>query len=596
MSLLAYGPKDVFRRSARRLPFPRRLGSPCAPRRRGLCGPVLSAGAPDTSKKPILITTPIFYVNGEPHIGHLYSVLLADALARWHRVLGHPTKMVTGTDEHGIKVQQAAEAQGRDPMAFCDKMTTYFVDLWKRANIQVDEYVRTTEPRHVGAVTEMWKRLTENGQLYKGTFEGWYSVSDESFLTDTQVADELSPSGTPTGKKISLESGNSAIWVAEENYKFRLSNYQNRLIDWIQKQCPIYPMSKSEQILSELQREKFGDLSVSRLSRKVKWGIPVPGDSEHVIYVWIDALTSYLTACGFPHSSEPSPSFWPADYHILGKDILKFHAIYWPALLLATSQQLPRRLIVHAHWTKNKKKIAKSTGNVVDPNEIISRHGVNEVRFFLLRQGGISDDGDYNDDDLNNLVSATLVDSLGNLITRCISSSLNPSCQWPTLDHNNLTDHELGLVRELNQLVSEVDSLYKTCEFGLAIHSLFVFLAKINGHFTRSEPWNLVKQPSSCSDTSQRLNSILYISLESVRIVSLLLQPVIPGKTDEFLEYLGIPADHRNPVQWRFGYNYRSHSSKPSIPKHPFVMFDHRQKKKVKFELKQRRKVEAASP
>lgn len=611
------------------------------------------------------IAAPIFYVNGSPHVGHLYTALLGDALARWHRILGHPTLYSIGTDEHGVKVQEAAIKNGKDVQTFCDEVTQTFSDLWRESNLSHDVYIRTTEARHKKAVEHLWNTLTSKGELYLGEFEGWYSVSDETFFTPLQVEDERDSLGNPTGRKIATETGNVVTWLKEPNYKFKLSHFERTLTDWIATGQHVYPPLRAKELLRDISQHGLKDLSVSRLKEKIQWGMPVPGDDDHVIYVWLDALTNYITVCGYPEwaaaesssnagndganrvlnlSTDPEPSahpsdagarnsthllndpsalkkFWPSSYQIVGKDIVKFHAVYWPAFLLAAGLAPPKRVIAHGHWTKERKKIAKSTGNVVIPSEIFARLGVDPVRFVLLRQGGLATDGDYNDEEVQNIITDELVNSLGNLISRVTGRGVNPTGAWPIGSPSHFTEEEHILAQRLTQLPQHVDELYKLCEFGKAISSIFSVLNDINIYLTKEAPWklivkppkkakgsvanepvevssatpsNVVTSPQPPSDPSRRAryDNNLYLSLEAIRICTLLLQPIIPTLSASTLDYLGIPSTSRNPFDYPFGVNYEIYSQLDRLTGDLFVLVDEREKKQARFESKSHRSAE----
>lgn len=588
------------------------------------------------------IAAPIFYVNGSPHIGHLYTALLGDALARWHRILGHPTLYSIGTDEHGIKVQEAAQKAGKDVQQFCDEVTKTFADLWIEANITNDVYIRTTEERHKKAVAHIWRALEAKQKVYLGEFEGWYSVSDETFFTPLQVENELDELGKPTGRMIATETGNEVSWLKEPNYKFKLSDYEAPLLDWIAKDNHVYPPLRANELVQDITQRGLKDLSVSRLREKIQWGIPVPGDDNHVVYVWLDALTNYITVCGYPEwgnqaldAQEGSlAKFWPSSYHIIGKDIVKFHAVYWPAFLLAAGLPTPKRVIAHGHWTKDRKKISKSKGNIVEPKEIIDRLGLDPVRFVLLRQGGLSIDGDYNDEEVQNIITSELVNSLGNLISRVTGRGVNPTGEWPKPRPSEFTPQEHDFVGRLESLPQQVDELYKLCEFGKAIAAIFSVLSDINLYLTLQAPWkSIIKPPkkaklaaSPTSPTSEatgathasapavssatapasttvvtspqppsdpearaKYDNNLYLCLEAIRVCTLLLQPIVPSLSGATLDYLGIPADRRNPFDHPYGVDYSLHSTLDKLTGDLFVLVDERDKKQARFEQKQKR-------
>nr|XP_026255122.1 methionine--tRNA ligase, mitochondrial isoform X3 [Urocitellus parryii] len=375
-------------------------------------------------------TTPIFYVNAAPHIGHLYSALLADALCR-HRRLRVPrtaaTRFSTGTDEHGLKIQQAAATAGVAPIELCDRVSAQFQQLFQKAGISSTDFIRTTEARHRVAVQHFWGVLKSRGLLYKGLYEGWYCASDECFLPEAKVTWQPGPSGDSC--PVSLESGHPVSWTKEENYIFRLSQFQEPLQRWLRSNPQaITPEPFYHGVLQWLE-EELPDLSVSRRSSHLHWGIPVPGDDSQTIYVWLDALVNYLTIIGYPNAE--FKSWWPATSHIIGKDILKFHAIYWPALLLGAGLSPPHRIYVHSHWTVCGQKMSKSLGNVVDPRTCLDRYTVDGFRYFLLRQGVPSWDCDYYDEKVVKLLDSELADALGGLLNRCTAKRINPSGTYP---------------------------------------------------------------------------------------------------------------------------------------------------------------------
>ena len=354
-----------------------------------------------------LITTPIFYVNAVPHIGHLYSTVLADALSRWCRIKGSSTWLTTGTDEHGLKVQQAAVAAEQTPLAFCSKISSRFQSLFDSGHIQYDDYLRTTEPRHMKTVQSLWTTLADRDWIYLGLHEAWYCRSDEAFLTESQVETN------PMGVKVSKESGHPVERLVEENYKFRLSAFQTRLEAWLDANPEVIVPATRHAEVKQMVQDGLNDLSISRLHHKIPWGIPVPTDPSHTIYVWLDALANYRTTCS--HPSNVGQEVWPPDYQIIGKDILKFHAIYWPAFLMAANLPLPQRIVAHGHWTVDGVKMSKSLGNVVDPVEALNKYRVDPVRYFLLREGQLGYDSNFSFALLEERCNAELSDTLGNL-------------------------------------------------------------------------------------------------------------------------------------------------------------------------------------
>jgi len=336
---------------------------------------------PVLDSKKILITSPIYYVNGNPHIGHVYSNLLCDTLARYYRLKGDKVIFSTGTDEHGAKVEEAAIAKGILPQKFCDEVSAVFKQVFDDFGYSYDYFIRTTDSEHLLVVAEMWKRIKSNGDIYLGYHEGWYCQSDESFVTETQVSID------PNGVKVSKESGRPVKWLKESNYKFRLSDYQDRLLKWLKSGPVVVPEYRKNEIIKFVEGG-LRDLSVSRPKNVLKWGIDVPDDPNHVIYVWLDALFNYYTVSLDPETKEPTA--WPPDYHIIGKDILKFHAIYWPAFLMSAGLELPKKIVAHGWWTSGGQKMSKFLGNVVDPIKEVEKYTLDPFRFFLLRESNNS--------------------------------------------------------------------------------------------------------------------------------------------------------------------------------------------------------------
>ncbi|XP_063814609.1 methionine--tRNA ligase, mitochondrial isoform X2 [Pseudophryne corroboree] len=381
--------------------------------------------------RPHLLTTPIFYVNAAPHLGHVYSALLADVQHRYSALCGRDTRLSTGTDEHGIKVQQAAVSLGSEPSKLCTKVSQQFRTMFDAMAISYTDFVRTTEPRHAQAVCDFWKTLEEQGYIYKGTYQGWYCTSDEAFLSEEQTTECKDLEGNKI--RVSLESGHEVQWMSEENYMFRLSSLRPKLLCWLQTD-PIRP-APFFHIVRQWLEEELPDLSVSRQRNRVSWGIPVPSDPSHTIYVWLDALVNYLTAAGYPN---PDFSPWGPSTHFLGKDILRFHAIYWPAFLIAAGLPPPSNLFVHSHWTCEGVKMSKSLQNVVDPAECIIQYTRDGLRYFLLRNGSPERDCDFTHNTVRKLLNSELSDALGGLLNRCTANTINPQQSWPHYQYMNV--------------------------------------------------------------------------------------------------------------------------------------------------------------
>ena len=507
------------------------------------------------------VSTPIFYVNAEPHIGHLYTAVLTDAYARWSRLRGSKTLFSTGTDEHGLKVQEAAEKAGLPPGVFCDDVSKKFKSTFDNFDITYDDYVRTTEPRHHAAVKKLWDKLWEQGHIYLGKHEGWYCTSDEAFLTDTQVETKVC-AATGKEERISVESGHPVVWLSEENFKFRLSAFQKPLLDWLDgsggEALPVvYPESRRNEV-REFVSGGLHDLSISRKREDVKWAIPVPEstseeESEHSIYVWLDALTNYLTVTGYGQeglSDDPQPSYWPATCHVVGKDILRFHAVYWPAFLMAAGLKLPERIVAHGHWTVDRIKMSKSLGNVVKPEYLKDKYGVDPVRYFLLRDGGLGADGDFNECHLEMRRDSELADTLGNLFTRATGKKILPTMALPPCcGLAELREQDISLRESLANLENDVPEMYQRMEFGRALRAVMDVLRQTNRYFASEEPWNLRKlgkgDGTAAEEASARADTVLYHTLESIRICAIYLQPVVPTAAAKLLDFMNASDEER---------------------------------------------------
>ncbi|XP_023349424.1 methionine--tRNA ligase, mitochondrial isoform X2 [Eurytemora carolleeae] len=452
------------------------------------------------------ITTPIFYVNSAPHIGHLYSALLADAHYRFRR-LKEPNKrgiFSTGTDEHGLKIQQAAASAGITPDQLCREVSGEFRSLFDEAGISYTDFIRTTELRHKTVVDSIWKQLYASGNLYRTTYSSWYSVQDEAFLTSTQVEER-------DGVHYSLESGHRVEWASEENWCFRLSDQKEKILKWLKDCQPIQPAQFQGQVSAWLEDEKFGDLSVSRPKSRLKWGISAPDSEDEIgdtIYVWLDALANYLTVAGYKQG-EQIP-IWPPSVHVIGKDILKFHAIYWPGFLSALELPLPRKILVHSHWMVDDVKMSKSLGNVLNPHDLITKYGVDGTRYMLLREGVPHMDGNFCHDRMLHYLNHELADTLGNLLNRSCSNGVNPS-----------------------QIIPD----WNPCFQGIV---LIMDVLRLTNLFVQEEkPWELKKM------NPERLNFVLALSLESLRVCGILLQPIVPSLAHTLLSKLMEPTDTR---------------------------------------------------
>uniref|UniRef100_A0A3P9LS97 Methionine--tRNA ligase, mitochondrial n=1 Tax=Oryzias latipes TaxID=8090 RepID=A0A3P9LS97_ORYLA len=497
-------------------------------------------------KSGYYVTTPIFYVNASPHLGHLYSAVIADCSHRYKQLQGFNSKFATGTDEHGLKVQQAAEAAGKQPLTFCTEVSERFERLFRSCSISHTDYIRTTELRHCQAVEHFWSVLWNKRLIYKGSYEGWYSTQDESFLTPSQVGDALDSSGNEI--KVSLESGHKVEWMKEENYMFRLSAFRSQLLDWLRGNPKAIQPERFQLAVLQWLQEDLPDLSVSRQRSRLQWGIPVPGDANQTIYVWLDALVNYLSVAGYPDHHD---RWWSVAHHIIGKDILKFHAIYWPAFLLGAGLRLPQAIHVHSHWTVRGKKMSKSLGNVIDPLEHSRMFTTDGLRYFLLRQGVPESDCDYTEEKVIKLLNAELADSLGGLLNRCTAAALNPAQVYPSFcpqafprdQGGRAAAEDYRMLEAVRNLPFVVEKHYESMHFYKALEAIGACVRQTNGFVQRHAPWKLDRTDGK----DQRwLDTIIHVSLECMRVYGTLLQPVVPEISDKLLTRLGVRPDERS--------------------------------------------------
>ena len=472
-------------------------------------------------KKNFYITTPIYYPSAKPHMGHAYSSIIADFFARFKRIQGYNVFYLTGTDEHGQKIERAAKKNNKDPLAFCDEISKTFKDLTETLNLSNDDFIRTTEERHKRSAINIWKILEKKGEIYLSKYSGWYSVSDEAFYTD----DELE---NIDGVKKSKISGSSVEWVEEESYFFKLSKWQEKLLKFYQENKNfILPESRKNEVISFV-KGGLKDLSVSRKS--FKWGIPVPSNQEHVMYVWLDALTNYLSALNYPNEDDNLyKNFWPADLHIIGKDILRFHAVYWPAFLLAAGINPPKKVYGHGWILSGDQKMSKSKGNILDPLEIIDIYGLDPLRYYLIKEVSFGNDGNISREKLENCINSDLANNYGNLCQRVLSfCEKNLQLKiGATINFNDDDKNEfLKFTDNYENVISYVDCQDINSYINFIVERLF----SANKYFNDQEPWNKKKDVI-------RLNTIIYTSLELIRKITILLYPIIPETT---LKVMGI--------------------------------------------------------
>jgi methionyl-tRNA synthetase len=477
------------------------------------------------SKKTFYVTTPIYYVNDVPHIGHAYTTIIADTLARFHKAAGQEVFFLTGTDEHGQKIERAAAEKGLTPKALADSVVGRAQDLWKALDISYDFFVRTTMDFHEKGVQKLFQKLLDQGDIYKGEYKGWYCVSDENFLPD-DVALEAD------GCKVCPDCLKKASVVSEETYFFRLSAYQDRLLRLYEEHPEfVRPQSRLNEV-SSFVRGGLKDLSITRTT--VKWGIPVPGDPKHTIYVWFDALHNYVTAIGYDWNMARYEKFWPADVQLVGKDILRFHAVYWPAFLMASGLPLPRTVYGHGWWLKDDTKMSKSKGNVLDPHILLKVFGPDPVRYFLLREIPIGQDGNFSHEGFLHRVNSDLANDLGNLVQRTltmIGNYFGGGIAGPDEE----TAEDARVRTDFEELKARVFDLYDACALNKALEEIWAYIGMVNRYLATNEPWIMAKDASR----RPRLARVLLQAAAAIRGVSYLVYPVMPGSAEKIWGFLG---------------------------------------------------------
>jgi methionyl-tRNA synthetase len=476
------------------------------------------------------VTTPIYYVNDVPHIGHAYTTLACDVLARFMRLDSRDVHFLTGTDEHGQKVEKAAATAGLSPQAFTDKVSQSFRDLVKAMNYSPDNFIRTTEKRHYAASQALWEKLVEAGDIYLGKYAGWYSVRDETYFVESET--EVGPDS----KRRAVSTGAEVEWVEEPSYFFKLSTWAGRLLAFYEQNPRfIAPESRRNEVISFV-KGGLQDLSVSRTS--FSWGVPVPGDPKHVMYVWLDALTNYITECGYPDTSNPLWKFWPADLHMVGKDIIRFHCVFWPAFLMAAGQAPPQRVFAHGWWTNEGQKISKSLGNVIDTVELVDAYGLDPVRYFLLREVPFGNDGDFQKRALIGRLNGDLANAYGNLCQRVLSI-VAKNCGEKVPPKGAITEADTALLDRARALLGVVRSELDDQAFHRALISIWEVIADANRYVDAHAPWALAKTDPVRRDT------VLWVLAETIRRVTLLVQPFMPDSAGRILDQLAVPAGGR---------------------------------------------------
>ena len=474
--------------------------------------------------KNFYITTPIYYPSARPHMGHAYSSIIADFFARFKRMDGFNVYFLTGTDEHGLKIQRAAEKNGIETSKFCDEISKTFKDLSKTLNLTNTDFIRTTEQRHKESVQHLWNELKKNDDIYLSKYSGWYSVSDEAFYSDEEI-EEID------GKKQSISSKSAVEWMDEESYFFRLSKWEKPLLDFYKKNPDfISPESRKNEVISFV-KSGLKDLSVSRKS--FSWGIKVPNDNDHVIYVWLDALTNYISALNYPNKDDDLyKKYWPASIHLIGKDILRFHAIYWPAFLLAAKIEPPKKVYGHGWILSNDQKMSKSKGNILDPLEIINEYGLDPLRYYLIKEVSFGNDGNISQERLEDCINSDLANNYGNLCQRVTAFAIK-NCQSKIPEKVEFEKEDLDILEKFSKNLALIRNKIDNQDINFYIDFIVNSLFEANKYFNDQEPWKK-------KDDITRLNTIVYTTLEIVRKISFLLYPIIPESTLKALKIFNI--------------------------------------------------------
>ena len=462
--------------------------------------------------KNFYITTPIYYPSGRPHMGHAYSSIIADFFARFKSIDDYNVHFLTGTDEHGLKIQRSAEKAGKDPKEFCDQISQTFKDLSKTLNLSNTDFIRTTEDRHKKTVQHLWSLLEKNDDIYLSNYSGWYSVSDEAFYNEDEI-EEIE------GKKIAKSSKSTVEWIEEESYFFRLSKWQKPLLEFYENNPDfILPESRKNEVISFV-KSGLKDLSVSR--KTFTWGIPVPSNDKHIIYVWLDALTNYLSALNYPDTNnELFKKFWPASIHLIGKDILRFHAVYWPAFLLAAKIELPKKVYGHGWILSGEEKMSKSKGNILDPLKIIEEYGLDPLRYYLVKEVSFGNDGNISQERLEDCINSDLANNYGNLCQRVTAFAMK-NCDGKIPAKIDFQPDDLKILNKFQENLDTIRSKINEQNINFYIDFIVNSLFEANKYFNDQEPWKK-------KDNLIRLNTIVYTTLEIVRKISFLLYPIIP--------------------------------------------------------------------
>ncbi len=466
--------------------------------------------------KPFYVTTPIYYVNDKPHIGHAYTTILADVLSRYHRNKGRDVFFLTGLDEHGQKVQQAAEERGVEPKIHCDEMAPRFIELWDELHIQYDDFIRTTEKRHMDVVQNILQKVYDNGDIYEDNYEGLYSVSEERFITEKEA---------DSGDYRDIKK------LKEKNYFFKMSKYQEKLISHIENNSKfIQPVHRKNEVLGFL-KSPLNDLCISRPKSRLNWGIELPFDSDYVTYVWFDALINYVSALGFDSDEKKYNTYWPANLHLIGKDILTTHSVYWPTILLSAGIKLPKTIFAHGWWLNDQSKMSKSVGNVVDPLQLIKSYGVDPVRFYLMKEMVLGQDSNFSIESFVKCYNNDLANDFGNLLSR-VSNLINKFYNGILVEGEDLSEDGKIVKGCAIETIDKVSKLIDEMKIDDAIDSVFLLIKNVNKFLEVTVPWKVVKTDL------KKGGALLFTAAESLRIIALLLAPIMPNRTALVLETL----------------------------------------------------------
>lgn len=509
--------------------------SPSPPRRKLPPAPQLElrpAGSPASARRSYYITTAISYPNGVPHIGHAYEAIATDAIARFMRLDGYDVFFLTGTDEHGQKIQQAATRERMTARELVDRNSQRFREMVARMNCSNDDFIRTTEDRHHAASKAIWERMEANGDIYLAKYAGWYSVRDERYFAEDET--RLNEQGT----RLAIETGTPVEWVEEESYFFRLSAYQDRLLDLYAKVPDfVLPRERLNEVASFV-KGGLQDLSISRTT--FDWGVRVPGADKHIMYVWVDALTNYITAVGYPDvDSEMFRKYWPADLHVIGKDIVRFHAVYWPAFLMSAGIAVPRRIFSHGFLFNRGEKMSKSVGNVVDPFTLADTFGVDQIRYFFLREVPFGQDGNYSHEAIATRINAELANDLGNLAQRSLSM-IGKQLDGVMPSPGVLSDNDQAILASADAMIAGAREAMKTQQLHIVLNQVWAVVADANRYFAGEAPWALAKTDPA------RQKTVLYVTAEVIRQVAILAQPFMPESAGKLLDLLAVPMDERD--------------------------------------------------